>query len=137
VELLSRQIEIMEAQGEAFKRLLGPLSTPGERRQEEGFPTVLPAPYDLLGGRRGLEVLARAFPGFAELWVTSIPPDYIAAASDIANREHRSVICCPCGVFAVPTPFIAEECAGQCGRWFLVLENSVRVHNFQMQNYRM
>jgi hypothetical protein len=124
--------EVALAQLQALERVAGALEAPARAERHAELRASFPEPFKFLAGERGLRTMLRSFPGFAGLWEREVPVEYLGAVSDAQTRQERALVACPCGVGTVVEAGLPVECAGQCGRWFLALESSVRVKRFEL-----
>jgi hypothetical protein len=124
VELLTRQVEVMEDQARASRDLV---HAPQRRLQQEKIDAAYPPLRLLFGGQRGAVGLLRSIPGFASLWTQSVPEEYLVNVFDRAGEEWW-IISCPCNERPLVQTGGLADCL--CGRWFFATGSTVRVKRF-------
>lgn len=127
IELLSRQVEVMEDQARASLNLSEALAAPERRLRKEETDAAFPALRPLFGGQRGAVGLLQSIPGFASLWTQSVPEEYLVNVFDRAGDEWW-LISCPCNERPLVQTGGLADCL--CGRWFFSTGSTIRVKRF-------
>lgn len=127
IELLTRQVEVMENQARASQGLSEALAAPEHRLHQQELDAAFPALRPFFGGQRGAVGLLRSIPGFADLWRKEVPVEYLETILD-RGGEQWHLVSCPCNERPLVQAGGLADC--RCSRWYFSTGNSVRVKNF-------
>lgn len=110
-------------------RALELLAVPQRELQERELHAVFPPLRRVFRGRQGTTALLTGIPGFAECWEAEVPVSHVLECPGRSGGVYRAVRC-TCGAMTALDDHTVE-CWGECGRFFLPLESSVRVKRFE------
>lgn len=130
IELLTRQVEVMEDQARASQELSEALSAPERRLRQQEHDAAFPALRPLFGGQRGAVGLLRSIPGFSGLWTRIVPSKYLEGVLDRSGGEWW-LISCTCNERPLVQTGGLTDCL--CGRWFFATGSTVRVRRFSVE----
>lgn len=131
IELLTRQVEVMEDQARASLNLSEALGAPERRLRQQERDAAFPALRPFFGGQRGAVGLLRSIPGFADLWQQSVPESHLEGIMDRSGNEWW-LISCTCNERPLVQTGGLADCL--CGRWFFATGSTVKVKRFRVSS---